>query len=124
MEITVGTFNLNNLFSRFNFEAKVEEISEDERDVTVFFEFDEEGDFRFREFAAGRRSVLIHPRLLSTGRTAKGFGGTSVGHFQSIGAVAASHGCCASRSLKRLDPHLTGLLLAPLTPTRSSIWES
>ena len=56
MEITVGTFNFNNLFSRFNFEARIEDIPEDERDVTVFFEFDEDGDFRFRQF----RGRLIH----------------------------------------------------------------
>jgi hypothetical protein len=50
VEVTVGTFNLNNLFSRFNFEAKVDDIPEEERDVTVSYEFDEEGDYRFRMF--------------------------------------------------------------------------
>ena len=57
MEITVGTFNLNNLFSRFNFRARVEAIPEEERDVTVSFEFTEEGDFWFRTF----RGRLIDP---------------------------------------------------------------
>ena len=38
-DITVGTFNLNNLFSRYNFEAKVDDIPEDERDVAVFYDF-------------------------------------------------------------------------------------
>lgn len=57
MEITVGTFNLNNLFSRFNFRARVEAIPEEERDVTVSFEFTEEGDYWFRTF----RGRLIDP---------------------------------------------------------------
>jgi hypothetical protein len=39
MDVKVGTFNLNNLFSRFNFKAHVDELPEDERDVTVTYEF-------------------------------------------------------------------------------------
>lgn len=50
MDVTVGTFNLNNLFSRFNFRANVAAVPEEERDVTVSFEFDDEGDYRFRTF--------------------------------------------------------------------------
>jgi hypothetical protein len=57
MEITVGTFNLNNLFSRFNFKARVDQIPEEERDITVSFEFTEEGDYWFRTF----RGRLIQP---------------------------------------------------------------
>lgn len=57
MEITVGTFNLNNLFSRFNFRARVDEIPEEERDITVSFEFTERGDYWFRTF----RGRLIDP---------------------------------------------------------------
>jgi hypothetical protein len=45
MEVSVGTFNLNNLFSRFNFRARVEEVPEEERDVTITFEFTEDGDY-------------------------------------------------------------------------------
>ena len=50
MHIKVGTFNLNNLFSRFNFKAHVDELPEDERDVTVTYEFTDEGDYWFRAF--------------------------------------------------------------------------
>ncbi len=57
MDVTIGTFNLNNLFSRFNFKAHVGEIPEDERDITVTYEFTEEGDYWFREF----RGRLIEP---------------------------------------------------------------
>jgi endonuclease/exonuclease/phosphatase family metal-dependent hydrolase len=57
MDIKVGTFNLNNLFSRFNFKAHVEELPEDERDVTVTYEFTDEGDYWFRTF----RGRLIQP---------------------------------------------------------------
>lgn len=50
MTISVGTFNLNNLFSRFNFEAAVEDVPDEARDVTVSYEFDDEGTYRFRTF--------------------------------------------------------------------------
>ena len=57
MDIKVGTFNLNNLFSRFNFKAHVDELPQDQRDVTVTYEFTDEGDYRFRTF----RGRLIQP---------------------------------------------------------------
>jgi hypothetical protein len=57
MDLTVGTFNLNNLFSRFNFRAHVDQIPEETRDVTVSFEFTGEGDYWFRTF----RGRLIQP---------------------------------------------------------------
>ncbi len=57
MTIDVGTFNLNNLFSRFNFRAHVEELPAEARDVTVTYEFTDEGDYWFRTF----RGRLIDP---------------------------------------------------------------
>ena len=45
------------LFSRFNFKAQVDELPEDERDVTVTYEFTDEGDYWFRTF----RGRLIQP---------------------------------------------------------------
>jgi hypothetical protein len=50
MDVKVGTFNLNNLFSRFNFKAHVNELPDDQRDVTVTYEFTDEGDYWFRTF--------------------------------------------------------------------------
>lgn len=53
MKITVGTFNLNNLFSRFNFQGAVDEIKKTDGSVgavTVRYEFTDENNFRFRKF--------------------------------------------------------------------------
>ncbi len=36
MDVSVGTFNLNNLFSRFNFESQVDAIIEDDPAEPVF----------------------------------------------------------------------------------------
>ncbi len=47
MSITVGTFNLNNLFSRFNFTAEVEDVPEETGGITLSFE---QGDFTARTF--------------------------------------------------------------------------
>jgi hypothetical protein len=33
MEITIGTFNLNNLFSRYNFEGEIEALGDADTDV-------------------------------------------------------------------------------------------
>lgn len=57
MDVKVGTFNLNNLFSRFNFKSHVDAVPEDQRDVTVTYEFTDEGDYWFRTF----RGKLIQP---------------------------------------------------------------
>ena len=52
MEITVGTFNLNNLFSRYNFEAEVEIVSKGgiEVDAEVRFTFAEPVGYQFRTY--------------------------------------------------------------------------
>jgi hypothetical protein len=68
MEVSVGTFNLNNLFSRFNFRARVEALPEEERDVTVSFEFTEDGDYWFRTF----RGRLIQPMPIEQAQTLAG----------------------------------------------------
>jgi hypothetical protein len=68
MEVKVGTFNLNNLFSRFNFRARVETLPEEERDVTVSFEFTDDGDYWFRTF----RGRLIQPMPIEQAQTLAG----------------------------------------------------
>ena len=50
MIIKVGTFNLNNLFSRFNFSASISEIQEGGGGITVRYEFTEEDNFRLRTY--------------------------------------------------------------------------
>lgn len=48
---------LNNLFSRFNFKAQEDALPDEEQDVTVTYEFDDEGEYWFRTF----RGRLIQP---------------------------------------------------------------
>ncbi len=53
MEISVGTFNLNNLFSRYNFTASIgtaQASAPNERDVSVIYRFDDTSDFVLRTF--------------------------------------------------------------------------
>ena len=47
MLISVGTFNLNNLFSRFNFQAQIHEAPEN---GGITLEFDDERNFKARTF--------------------------------------------------------------------------
>jgi endonuclease/exonuclease/phosphatase family metal-dependent hydrolase len=58
MDVSVGTFNLNNLFSRFNFEAQVDEIVDDDPDsgLTATYTFNDPERFRLRTYQ-GR---LVH----------------------------------------------------------------
>jgi endonuclease/exonuclease/phosphatase family metal-dependent hydrolase len=58
VDVTVGTFNLNNLFSRFNFEAQVDDIVEDDPDsgLTATYTFNDPERFRLRTYQ-GR---LVH----------------------------------------------------------------
>jgi len=53
MDISVATFNLNNLFSRFNFKASVDAMraaAPGEEDVSVSYAFDETADYVLRTF--------------------------------------------------------------------------
>ena len=50
MNVTIGTFNLNNLFSRFNFEATLSQIQSGDNAMTVRYEFTDEANFRLRTF--------------------------------------------------------------------------
>jgi endonuclease/exonuclease/phosphatase family metal-dependent hydrolase len=58
LDVSVGTFNLNNLFSRFNFEAQVDAIIEDdpESGLTATYTFNDPERFRLRTYQ-GR---LVH----------------------------------------------------------------
>ncbi len=53
MDITVGTFNLNNLFSRFNFKSAIDVLAEADGSaeaVTVRYEFSDPQHFQVRTF--------------------------------------------------------------------------
>ena len=52
MSVTVGTFNLNNLFSRWNFRGEIEAIQDGDTSmgVGVSYVFDQAGTYRIRTF--------------------------------------------------------------------------
>lgn len=59
MRVSIGTFNLNNLFSRWNFSGAVQELAGAQPEsVTVRYEFTDDDTYRLRTFA-GR---LIQPK--------------------------------------------------------------
>ena len=52
MEITIGTFNVNNLFSRYNFKGEIEAIKKDETELesTIVYEFGADTLWTIRTF--------------------------------------------------------------------------
>lgn len=50
MSIKVGTFNLNNLFSRFNFRGAITKIKKGDGAMTVRYEFADEATYRIRTY--------------------------------------------------------------------------
>lgn len=50
MEIKVGTFNLNNLFSRFNFTGEIDALHAGDTEVTISYTFNDPSTYRIRTF--------------------------------------------------------------------------
>lgn len=50
MIVKVGTFNVNNLFSRFNFKGRVDAILAGDTTLNVSYTFDDPGDYELRTF--------------------------------------------------------------------------
>ena len=52
MQITIGTFNLNNLFSRYNFMGEIEAINDGDTEVGAveFYNFDNPKMYKIRKF--------------------------------------------------------------------------
>ena len=50
MLLTVGTFNLNNLFSRFNFEADASTAATSTVETRTTFTFDDPAGFKLRTY--------------------------------------------------------------------------
>jgi len=50
MQITVGTFNLNNLFSRYNFQGEIQAIAAGDNTVEALYEFTDPTSYRLRTF--------------------------------------------------------------------------
>ena len=60
MKITVGTFNLNNLFSRYNFKGQISAIKNNETTVasTLAYTFGPEDEYRIRQY----KGKLVKPK--------------------------------------------------------------
>ena len=50
MQVTVGTFNLNNLFSRYNFQGEIQAIAAGDSTVEASYEFTDPTSYRLRTF--------------------------------------------------------------------------
>jgi endonuclease/exonuclease/phosphatase family metal-dependent hydrolase len=59
MAVTVGTFNLNNLFDRWNFDGAIEELAKGENEVEARYVFENEAERKVRVDSSGR---LILPK--------------------------------------------------------------
>ena len=68
MRVKVGTFNLNNLFSRFNFSAEVSDEDDVEVESRTTFSFDDPDEFKLRSYQG--RLVKGKPKA-ARGRIAK-----------------------------------------------------
>ena len=73
MRISIGTFNLNNLFSRFNFRAEVEELESNEPAIEAEYHFDDPTKFKLRKYkgrlvkgksAAGRKKIADRIKVI------------------------------------------------------------
>ena len=49
-EITIGTFNLNNLFSRYNFKGAIEKLQPEKAGLTVEYKFTDPEIYRIRTY--------------------------------------------------------------------------
>jgi len=68
MKITVGTFNLNNLFSRFNFKANISAIKSG---TNVSYFFDAADNFKYRKFQGKLLKPKSHKKTLEVAERIK-----------------------------------------------------
>ncbi len=50
MRVKVGTFNLNNLFSRFNFQVEIEDVPARQEAITITYNFSDTSGYKIRSF--------------------------------------------------------------------------
>ena len=58
MKITIGTFNLNNLFSRYNFKSSISKIKKSDDEGSVVYNFEDTDVYKIRKF----NGKLIKPK--------------------------------------------------------------
>ncbi len=67
MIVKVGTFTLNNLFSRFNFKGRIDAVLADDTTVNIAYSFDDPSEYSIRTFM-GR--LVVEEEPARPGRTA------------------------------------------------------
>lgn len=80
MIVTVGTFNLNNLFSRFNFSSAIDEIQKtgSADAVTIQYEFTDLENIRIRTFMGKLVKAKDEPESAAIAKRIKAMGATGV----------------------------------------------
>lgn len=101
MIVKVETFDINNLFSRFNFSASTSEIQERGGGITVRYEFTEEDNFRLRNY---RGSLVKAKKTAENEGTGQGIFHTRYALLLLSLFFVLLNGCGTTTDIKREAP--------------------